>query len=321
MAIGATISIETLVKQRHHAKKIAPTTKSKALSQLAGDSKSQFRGRGLDFEEVRHYQAGDEVRSIDWRVTARSNTPHTKIFREERERPVLVVVDQRKAMAFGSQQCFKSVQAAELTALLCWATLNNQDRIGGLVFNDITHQEFRPARSRSSVLNILHAVQTYNQQLVTDESTNTSIEPNENVNQINTVLKEVRRIAKPGTIVFLISDFSGLDIEGLKQLYQIKRHCEVTALVISDPMEQHLPNLGFAHFTNGEQRLGLNVNVGHIKQRFLQRYNNRMEKLKNDLMAHSIPFIPVSTHHDAADLLKYYYQPGHHNSSMHPYAN
>ncbi|NNC54316.1 MAG: DUF58 domain-containing protein, partial [Pseudomonadales bacterium] len=148
MAKGATTQIESLLNLRHAAREIALFARQRSRSQLAGGSKTLFRGRGLEFEEVRHYQAGDELRAIDWRVTARSGVAHTKLFREERERPVFVLVDLRDSMAFGSQHCFKSVQACETAALVAWAALQHNDRIGALVFNQQQHTEIRPARNR-----------------------------------------------------------------------------------------------------------------------------------------------------------------------------
>ena len=132
--------------------------RNRALSVLAGPNKSNFRGRGIDFEEVRNYQPGDDIRSIDWRVTARTGTAHTKLFREERERPVLVAVDQRSSMFFGSSHCFKSVLAAQLASLLAWSALDAGDRVGGLVFNDASHREIRPRRSRKTVLALLSQI-------------------------------------------------------------------------------------------------------------------------------------------------------------------
>ena len=127
---GAYISQAELINARFAAKDIKLHQRRKALSLLAGPNKTNFRGRGLDFEEVRAYQAGDDIRTIDWRVTARTGKAYTKLFQEERERPVLIVSDQRQPMFFGSQHCFKSVSACYLSALLAWSGLNNGDRVG-----------------------------------------------------------------------------------------------------------------------------------------------------------------------------------------------
>ena len=150
-AHGVYAELADLIALRYGARNLQIGKRKRALSVLAGPNKSNFRGRGIDFEEVRGYQPGDDIRTIDWRVTARTGSAHTKLFREERERPVLLVVDQRNSMFFGSQHCFKSVLAAQLASLLAWSALNNGDRVGGLVFNDNQHREFRPRRSRNRI--------------------------------------------------------------------------------------------------------------------------------------------------------------------------
>src|SRR6056300_461999 len=151
-ARGAYATLEDLIALRFPAQQLRLARRKKALSALTGPNKSNFRGRGIDFEEVRSYQPGDDIRTIDWRVTARTGSAHTKLFREERERPVLVVVDQRSSMFFGSSHCFKSVLAAQLASLIAWSALDAGDRVGGLVFNGEEHREIRPRRSRKNVL-------------------------------------------------------------------------------------------------------------------------------------------------------------------------
>ena len=150
---GAYTALSELVALRFNAR-LQLTSKRRSLSTLAGPYQANFRGRGIDFEEVRAYQAGDDVRSIDWRVTARTTEPHTKLFQEEKERPVLVVVDQRIRNFFGSKQCFKSVLAAYTAALLAWSALRNNDRVGGLVLTDNDLKEIRPRRSKLSLIHI-----------------------------------------------------------------------------------------------------------------------------------------------------------------------
>jgi uncharacterized protein (DUF58 family) len=143
---GATVSVEELIALR--GVKLPLRTAVSATSGPHGGSRlSRHRGRGVDFAEVRLYQPGDDVRSIDWRVTARKAKPHTKVYREERERPTLIVVDQSRAMFFGSRVRMKSVAAAECAALLAWHSVDAGDRVGGLVYDDVTEYAFKPFRS------------------------------------------------------------------------------------------------------------------------------------------------------------------------------
>ena len=303
MASGAKTNLKQLIDLRYRAGELKLFARNKAQSQLAGSVKTHFRGRGIDFEEIRHYQAGDDIRSIDWRVTARTGEAHTKLYQEERERPVLVVVDQRQSMIFGTQCCFKSVQAAEIASLLCWAALGQNDRVGGLVFNDQQHQEIRPARSKSSVLQLLSAIHKYN--------TNTD-NINNSVQSINEVVKELRRIAKPGSALFIISDFIGLNDEGIKQLHLLKKHCDVNAIFISDPMEKQLPVRGGCQFTDGTQRHWFDTSNKKLATAFKQRFTARATNLTQQLAAHGIPTINASTHEDALAVLRRQY---HHKAN------
>ena len=312
MASGAKTHLKQLIDLRYRAGELNLFARNKAQSQLAGSVKTHFRGRGIDFEEIRHYQAGDDIRSIDWRVTARTGEAHTKLYQEERERPVLVVVDQRQSMIFGTQCCFKSVQAAEMASLLCWAALGQNDRVGGLVFNDQQHQEIRPARSKSSVLQLLSAIHKFNTNEYTDKTNNTidnTIDStiNNNAQNINEVVKELRRIAKPGSALFIISDFIGLNDDGIKQLHLLKKHCDVNAIFISDPMEKQLPTHGGCQFTDGKQRHWFDTSNQQLITAFKQRFTDRVTHLTQQLAAHGIPTITASTHEDALTILHHQY--------------
>lgn len=311
MASGAQTNLKQLIDLRHRAAELKLFARSKAQSQLAGSVKTHFRGRGIDFEEIRHYQAGDDIRSIDWRVTARTGEAHTKLYQEERERPVLVAIDQRQSMAFGTQRCFKSVQAADVASLLCWAALANNDRVGGLVFDDQQHREIRPARSKSSVLQLLSAVHQYNHHdLSSAAAENKAESKTENKADINEVIKELRRIAKPGSALFIISDFIGLNNDGIKQLHLLKKHCDVNAIFISDPMEKKLParsgHSGY-QFTDGNKRQWFDTNNQQLLAAFTQRFTERSEHLTQQLAAHGIPTIAISTDNSALDILRSHY--------------
>ena len=148
---GVYVSMDELVALQAADLSLDLRGRRKALTAVAGQHRSSFRGRGIDFDEVRIYQPGDDVRNIDWRVTARTGRVHTKLFREERERPVYLVVDQRESMFFGTQKAFKSVVAARIAALLAWASRDHGDRIGGFLFNDRDVQELRPKEGKKGI--------------------------------------------------------------------------------------------------------------------------------------------------------------------------
>ena len=303
-ATGACCGLQQLVGRRLGADKLDLKQRRRALAALAGSNKTNFRGRGIDFEEVRAYQPGDDVRTIDWRVTARSGSAYTKLFREERERPVLVTVDQRRSMFFGSRNCFKSVLAAEIAALLCWSALASGDRVGGLVFGPEGHREVRPKRSRRSVLALLNHLAQMNEGLL---GTSTGTEAGSGLDFAD-ALVELRRIARPGSSLFLISDFSGALSDGAqKQIYQLSRHMEITAVHCADPLEASLPESGRYIVTDGAGRATLDTGPKAVRRQFEEHYRDSVSTLKSDYGRLGIPVIEARTTDSPMTLLQSYY--------------
>ena len=299
---GAYIQLEDMIAARFAAKDLKLQQRRKALSQLAGPNKTNFRGRGLDFAEVRAYQSGDDIRSIDWRVTARTGKAYTKLFQEERERPMLVVTDQRQPMFFGSQHCFKSVTACYVSALLAWSALQQGDRVGGLVFGNEDQQEIRPRRSRQSALALMHSLLDYNQKL--NRQSGLAVDHGQRLAE---VLGELRRISKPGQAIYLISDFAGFNNEQVqKHLFQLSRHCEITALLTSDPMEAELPPPGFYTISDGAQRQSL-FTGGKVRDQYQKQYQEHISGLHRSLAKIGIPLIELgTTQAPLQQMLKYY---------------
>lgn len=300
---GAYIELEELVAARFASRDIKLHQRRKALSLLAGPNKTNFRGRGIDFEEVRAYQAGDDIRTIDWRVTARSGEAYTKMFREERERPLLVVTDQRQGMFFGSQTCFKSVTACYLSALIAWAGLQNNDRVGGLVHGNSGHREIRPRRSRQSVLSMAQHLYQFNHQLSRDTGIGVS-----NEQTLLQTLVELRRISRPGNAIFLVGDLLGFDSEvHLKHLHHIARHCEMTVLFVYDPLEKHLPPPGSYMISDGLHRTLIDTSSHHRQQSYTQQFEQRRAALQQQFGQLGIPMIDVATTDSPLQTLLYYY--------------
>ena len=284
---GAYCELDALVRLRHGAQDIKLKKQRKAFSPLIGPHQSRFRGRGIEFDEVRAYQAGDDIRNIDWRVTARSGRPHTKLFHEERERPVLLLVDQSLPMFFGSRNCFKSVMAAHVAGLLAWAAFQQNDRVGGLVFNGGKRVEIRPRRSVKTVLQLLRDIDSFNRSLHRQL-------PVERVG-LGEALEELRRIARPGSNIFLISDFRNCNGDGKKYLYQLSRHNDISAVQIYDPLEQHLPPSGIYSVTDGERRAQLFTGDSRLRNRYRESFDRKTDALKQLLGPLGIPLLHVST--------------------------
>jgi uncharacterized protein (DUF58 family) len=299
-ARGAYVDTRELIALRFPARQLKPGFRSRALSALAGPNKSNFRGRGIDFEEVRNYQPGDDIRTIDWRVTARTGQAHTKLFREERERPVLVVVDQRSGMFFGSQHCFKSVLAGQLASLLAWSALNRGDRVGGLVFDDNGHREIRPRRSRKTVLTLLSQVAAFNHALPGDGAGDHE--------SFATMLANLRRIARPGSSLFLVSDFRGAALGHAREhLFELAKHTELTAIECTDPLEYELPRAGTYAVTNGQERSELHTADRRLRDRFHREQQEQRGVFREHLRSLGVPLLAASTDQSPFALLQTYY--------------
>jgi uncharacterized protein (DUF58 family) len=212
----------------------------------SGGYVSRFKGRGMEFEEARVYQPGDDIRSIDWRVTARTGEPHTKVFREERERPVFISVDNRLAMRFATRGVFKSVLAAKLAGLLAWAAQHHGDRIGGQIFTDTLCRELKPQSGRHAVLRFLNAIVSEVAQ--TTDGQKSIAHPTAAKITLEQALARLMQHARPGSLVYLISDFRGINNQVETHLAKLSRHCQVVLIFVYDPLESHLPEKGRYRF-------------------------------------------------------------------------
>lgn len=293
---GVTLSVEELVRRRSQAGLLGLSPKAQVRSRQVGGYISPFRGRGVDFEEVRPYHPGDDVRAIDWWVTARTGKTHTKIFREERERPVLIAVDQGSAMRFGARQAFKSVMAAHAAALLAWGFADQGDRVGGMAFTESNHREQAPRSRRAGVLNLIRLLVTMN-----------ASNPAEGANGskrhtgIDGALARLLHVARPGSAIFLLSDFSELTHQGEEYLLRLTRHNDLGLVFLSDPMEERLPEGGRFRFTDGVQFAWGNAREkGAAFQREHAAHRARLQDLA--LRARGL-FIPLSTADNPIDAL------------------
>lgn len=293
---GAIITLQQLLIQRYAAKIVDYVPMNRSIAGISGLHLSKMRGRGIDFEEFRPYQQGDDIRSIDWRVTARTGKPFTKVFREERERPVIIAVDQSSSMYFGSQVAFKSVIAAQAAAIFCWMAIDNGDRVGGLVFSDSDHSLIRPKRSRRSALHLLNQIQGFNQRLADPKVREASIEAAAtNPFGLRQTLADIRRITKPGSTLYIISDFSTLDDVAMQYLNQLSRHNNVVCCFIYDALEEHLPVPGHYSITDGHSKGTLNSYSQKARQDYQANFTSRMESLQGDFSKLQIPFLKLRT--------------------------
>lgn len=287
---GAHTQLDHLIRLRFDARKLRDAIKVRPHGDNVGNRQSRQRARGIDFEEVRLYQQGDDVRTIDWRVTARTSIPHTKIFRAERDRPVCILLDQRQNMFFGTRNCCKSVQAAYLAALLAWGAYYRGDQIFGCVLTNNRYHETRLSRGYQAVLQLLHVIDTHNNALRLDAN-------NENQASMEDILMNLRKSMRPGTAMYIISDGHDLDTQSkhvTAHLHYLVRHCELRWLHISDIMERCMPVRGRYLFTNGGQRTQLLVDSGYSSN-YQRRYEKRLQNIADFLHGLRIPLTKVDT--------------------------
>jgi uncharacterized protein (DUF58 family) len=298
-----SVSLPSLLALRHCGE--ALTLKPKRVrAASSGSYLSPFKGRGMEFDEVRPYSHGDDARLLDWRVTARTGRPHTKLFREERERAVLLWLDLRPAMFFATRGAFKAVRAAQAAALLGWCAVHQGDRLGGLIFSDTEHIELRPKRGKAALLHLLRSIGAHTRA----PAASTAPTPTSNVNDrhqsINQALLRLRQVAQPGSLLVLLSDFAQLDAHGEAQLAQLARHNELLLLDIHDPLEAELPPPGNYRVGDGQRFLTLATADAGLRTRYRERFAAQQAHLRQFCQRHHMTLLPLGTGEQPQEVLQ-----------------
>jgi uncharacterized protein (DUF58 family) len=258
-----------------------------AQSILSGRNSSRLRGRGLNFEELRHYRPGDDIRTMDWKVTNRTGKPHVRIYTEERERQVYLLVDQRVSMYFGSQRAMKSAVAAELAALAAWRILSVGDRVGAVIFDDKQCFQFSSQRSRTTVLNICERL------VATNAALSSGIHAN--VGQINNAFDVLLRTVNHDALVIYIGDGYGWDEKSDEMVKLLSLHNDVIAINVFDPAECELPEINDLTVTDGEMQIVVSGTQQQLQARFEQSFLNHVEHMRKALQRFGLPLIEVDT--------------------------
>lgn len=285
---GVNLTIKELLFYKNKTSLLDLSPKRTVQAKLAGSYLAKTKGRGMEFDEARHYQPGDDIRAIDWRVTARTGKTHTKLFREEKERPVFILTDLSSSMHFGTQLLFKSVQAAHLTALIAWSAQQRGDRVGGLLFNSAAHREYKPQTRHKAVLALLHGLMTLHQH----QQTNGPQQVN-----LTDACARLRRLARPGSLVFLLSDFQQLNPPALQHINRLSRHCEVIAYPLSDPFEHQLPQVPVRQavaVTDGTTQQQLMLGEQRTATRYRQQHEQQFACITSQLAQCRAQVMPIS---------------------------
>ena len=334
-------SVDELVALRTQATAKLRGSRKRVRHQKSGLSSSAMLGRGLDFAEVRAYQPGDDVRNMDWNVTARTGIAHTKLFVEERELPCFLMVDMRSSMWFATRGSFKAMQAARLAALLGWCAVAANDRVGGIVFGDNWHFEVKPRSGRAGMMQLIRYMaaaenQNLPDQIAKQSPTRSDTQPAVEKGQATEVaqaaiqasnpaavlqqnLQRLQQLARRGGDLYVLSDFTGAlqaanDASGSTQLAQpedtpisdllraIAHRSHLTLLRIHDPLEADLPAPGQYMVQSRGRRRVLDTLMPNRRERHAARFNARTTLLSKAAGARHV--LPVSTQDWPADVLE-----------------
>jgi uncharacterized protein (DUF58 family) len=282
------VSLQDLLKMEHYARGFSfLARKQKVRSILGGKHASKLRGRGLDFEEVRNYVAGDDIRNIDWKVTARTQKTHTRVYSEEKEKPALIVVDQSKSMFFGSQKRTKSVVAAELAALAAFRVLKEGDRVGGVVFADNGIDIVFPKRDRKNILRFLEKIVERNHEL--EKSSPLKFEE-----ALRETVSKIRNMVSHDFLIIVISDFHRYSPEVIKFISRLAQHNDVILAKVFDPMERDIPAAKVIAGDGGKQ-IVMDGESKRLREKFQEGFDQDYTDFETQMKKHRIPLMMIDT--------------------------
>lgn len=291
---GIHPQLAELMNQRAAAQRLLLATRRRSSALDVGGRHSRFRGRGVDFQESRQYQPGDDVRSIDWRVTARSGEPHTKVYTEERNRPVQLVLDANPSLFFGSRRAFKSVVAARLAALLGWFTILRGDRLGTQLFTGERYRLLPPLNGQRGLMHLLGTLLHWYAPIPTG--------PNDG--GLSRALSRLRSASHKGGLVILISDFTLIEPDLDGEITLLRRHHDVLACRIADPLELHLPPPGRYAISDGRHQQLLDVHTRAARQKQQARLDLQGQRLEQLLRRCAVPLLTLTALDDPVRVLQ-----------------
>ncbi|MUK29043.1 DUF58 domain-containing protein [Aliivibrio fischeri] len=264
----------------------------KTSRQLSGRHLSKYRGRGLNFDELRHYHLGDDIRNLDWKVTLRTGKPHVRSYTEEQDHNVILCVDQRSSLFFSSIDTMKSVIAAELASLCAWRVVKESDRVGFFLINDKNTEWMPPKRSQNDVLKYLKKLAAINQSLQVNTKEKHSL-------SFSNALHSLNRRNLKNSIIIIFSDWINISEEDVSLLKHLQKYNDVLSILISDPMDFSLTATSSPKWvlSNGTHQINLEKRKDIIKANchLEKTYQNRCEALRQLMAIKRLPFMEVST--------------------------
>ncbi|WP_152287700.1 DUF58 domain-containing protein [Flavicella marina] len=291
------VSLESLLKMERVARGFSfLANKQRVKSILGGKNASKLRGRGLDFEEVRNYVPGDDVRNIDWKVTARTQKTHLRVFTEEKEKPALIIVDQTKSMFFGSKVKTKSVVAAELAAMAAFKVAKEGDRVGGIVFGDNGVDAVLPKRNKKNILFFFEKLVKRNRELRDSSSSNFEV-------GLNEVFQKIRNIITHDFLIFIIGDFHRYSESVVKEITYMAAHNDVILAKVVDPLERNIIPVKYVG-GNGKEQLSINGEDQRLVKDFQKGFDKDYRAFEKEMSRHKIPLFQINTVDDVSDQIQ-----------------
>lgn len=274
---GIDVTLQDLIALRPHVFKKAIAEKYKWLK-LPGQKLMQVRGRGIEFDATREYQAGDDIRSMAWRVTARSLKPHIKVYREERERPVWLVVDLSPSLYFGTRKMFKSVCSIKRAAYLGWSHMLNRERIGAMIATPKAVEVHKPHTCEANFLSILHSL----------AKASASVPTFTDKNCLKELLISAQQQVRSGNLIFILSDYYQFDAEVEKLILHLAQRTQVVMTFVYDPFEAEAPPPHQYILTNGQQKMAFNMNDASARLQYQQQFQQKQQQLIDFSRKHHI---------------------------------
>ncbi|TLU68072.1 DUF58 domain-containing protein [Thalassotalea litorea] len=292
------VTLQQLEKLKYQARYFSFTEQQPVNSVLSGKNSSRLRGRGLNFEELRHYRPGDDIRTLDWKVTQRTGKAHVKVFTEEKERNTYLAIDQRSSMFFGSKGKMKSVIAAEVSALIAWQITGSGDRVGAFIFNDSMVKAIPAKRGNLHVSQLLHQLSKINNEL------NTGNTDAGQFDSLNNMLKKLTALNQHNALIILVSDGYGWDPRTTRYVKTLRQHNEVIACHVSDPLEQDLPRMPQMIVSDGKWQIQFSSQNPTTQRRFRENLQRQLDQYRNFTNKYRIPLIPINTLEDPVQQLR-----------------
>lgn len=285
-----TVTLPELLQLSHTARELKFSS-LKLRNPHSGQHLSRLMGRGMEFAESRRYQSGDDIRTIDWRVTARTGKAHSKMFKVEKERQILICVDMRSTMFFATRGVFKSVQASLVAGHAAWSCIQGGNRLGGVIFTDSCSHEFRPALGKRGVLPFL-------QQLAESAAYPAQKKQNLSTASLEDAVIRIDQVAAPGSLIFIVSDFRHLTERARDLLIQLTKSCDLNLCFVYDRFEESLPKNGRYAVGNELGEMQINTFDKKTLEQYHKQFAERRANVRSLTQHRHVHYMECTTEED-----------------------